>query len=95
MAEPSLSEIRLIELCLCPQGLGALQRAKPPLISPQALFSPGDTTFGGDGQVSFALPDRAYPSLPLTEGLMPAKVSKVSPLRRGRFRGGRGQKAPQ
>ena len=57
MAEPFLAEIRLMSFDFAPKGLGAVQRPAPAdQPEPGALLLLG-TTFGGDGRVTFALPD--------------------------------------
>jgi microcystin-dependent protein len=57
MAEPFLSEIRLMSFAFAPKGWGLCDGALLPINQNQALFSLLGTTFGGDGRVSFALPD--------------------------------------
>lgn len=57
MAEPFLSEIRIMSFVFAPRGW-ALCNGQLLLINQnQALFSLLGTTFGGDGMVNFALPD--------------------------------------
>jgi len=57
MAEPFLSEIRIMSFEFAPKGW-ALCNGQLLLINQnQALFSLLGTTFGGDGRVNFALPD--------------------------------------
>src|SRR5687767_2034541 len=57
MAEPFLSEIRLMSFTLVPQGWALCNGQLLPINQNQALFSLLGTTFGGDGRVNFALPD--------------------------------------
>ena len=57
MAEPFLSEIRLMSFVFAPQGWALCNGQLLPINQNQALFSLLGTTFGGDGQVNFALPD--------------------------------------
>ena len=59
MAEPFLSEIRMMAFNYAPQGQGwALCNGQfLPINQNQALFSLLGTTFGGNGQTTFALPD--------------------------------------
>lgn len=57
MAEPFLSEIRLMSFVFAPQGWALCNGQLLPINQNQALFSLLGTTFGGDGRVNFALPD--------------------------------------
>ncbi len=57
MAEPFLSEIRIMSFNFAPKGWAMCNGQLMPINQNQALFSLLGTTFGGDGQVSFALPD--------------------------------------
>ncbi len=57
MAEPFLSEIRLMSFSFAPQGWAMCNGQLLPINQNQALFSLLGTTFGGDGRVNFALPD--------------------------------------
>jgi microcystin-dependent protein len=57
MAEPFLSEIRLMSFVFAPRGWALSNGQLLPINQNQALFSLLGTTFGGDGQVNFALPD--------------------------------------
>jgi microcystin-dependent protein len=57
MAEPFLSEIRLMSFVLPPKGWALCNGQLLPINQNQALFSLLGTTFGGDGRVNFALPD--------------------------------------
>jgi microcystin-dependent protein len=59
MAEPFLGEIRLFTYSQVPTGDGWAQCNGQllPINQNQALFSLLGTTFGGDGRVTFALPD--------------------------------------
>ena len=57
MAEPFLSEIRLMSFGFAPQGWALCNGQLLPINQNQALFSLLGTTFGGDGRVNFALPD--------------------------------------
>lgn len=57
MAEPFLSEIRLMSFVYAPQGWALCNGQLLPINQNQALFSLLGTTFGGDGRVNFALPD--------------------------------------
>lgn len=57
MAEPFLSEIRIMSFVFAPQGWALCNGQLLPINQNQALFSLLGTTFGGDGRVNFALPD--------------------------------------
>jgi microcystin-dependent protein len=57
MAEPFLSEIRIMSFNFAPRGWAMCNGQLLPINQNQALFSLLGTTFGGDGQVNFALPD--------------------------------------
>ena len=57
MAEPFLSEIRLMSFEFPPKGWALCNGQLLPINQNQALFSLLGTTFGGDGRVNFALPD--------------------------------------
>lgn len=57
MAEPFLSEIRIMSFGFAPKGWTMCNGALMPINQNQALFSLLGTTFGGDGRVNFALPD--------------------------------------
>jgi microcystin-dependent protein len=57
VAEPFLSEIRLMSFVFAPKGWALCNGQLLPINQNQALFSLLGTTFGGDGRVNFALPD--------------------------------------
>jgi microcystin-dependent protein len=57
MAEPFLSEIRIMSFSFAPRGWALCNGQLLPINQNQALFSLLGTTFGGDGRVNFALPD--------------------------------------
>lgn len=57
MAEPFLSEIRMMSFVFAPKGWALCNGQFLPINQNQALFSLLGTTFGGDGQTNFALPD--------------------------------------
>jgi microcystin-dependent protein len=57
MAEPFLSEIRIMSFSFAPKGWALCNGQLLPINQNQALFSLLGTTFGGNGQVNFALPD--------------------------------------
>jgi microcystin-dependent protein len=57
MAEPFLSEIRLFSFNFAPKGWAMCNGQLMPINQNQALFSLLGTTYGGNGQVTFALPN--------------------------------------
>jgi microcystin-dependent protein len=57
MAEPFLSEIRMMSFGFPPKGWALCDGQLLPVNQNQALFSLLGTTYGGDGRVNFGLPD--------------------------------------
>ena len=57
MAEPFLSEIRIMSFGFAPKGWALCNGQIMPINQNQALFALLGTTFGGDGRVNFALPN--------------------------------------
>jgi microcystin-dependent protein len=57
MAEPFLSEIRLMSFSFAPKGWALCNGQLLPINQNQALFSLLGTTYGGNGQTNFALPN--------------------------------------
>ncbi|UXI69275.1 phage tail protein [Tahibacter amnicola] len=57
MAEPFLSEIRIMSFNFPPKGWAFCNGQFLPINQNQALFSLLGTTYGGNGQTTFALPD--------------------------------------
>jgi microcystin-dependent protein len=57
MAEPFLAEIRLMSFNFPPKGWAFCNGQQLPINQNQALFSLLGTTYGGNGQTTFALPD--------------------------------------
>ncbi|WP_322417153.1 phage tail protein [Mesorhizobium huakuii] len=57
MAEPFLSEIRIMSFVFPPKGWALCDGQLLPINQNQGLFSLLGTTFGGDGRVNFGLPD--------------------------------------
>jgi microcystin-dependent protein len=57
VAEPFLSEIRIMSFVFPPKGWALCNGQLLPINQNQALFSLLGTTYGGDGRVNFALPD--------------------------------------
>jgi microcystin-dependent protein len=57
MAEPFLSEIRIMSFNFAPKGWALCNGQLLPINQNQALFSLLGTMYGGNGQTTFALPD--------------------------------------
>jgi microcystin-dependent protein len=57
MAEPFLSEIRLMSFNFAPKGWALCNGQLLPINQNQPLFALLGTTYGGNGQTNFALPD--------------------------------------
>ncbi len=57
MAEPFLSEIRIMSFNFAPRGWALCNGQLLPINQNQALFALLGTTFGGNGQTNFALPN--------------------------------------
>ncbi len=57
MAEPFLSEIRIMSFSFPPKGWALCNGQLLPINQNQALFSLMGTTYGGDGRVNFGLPN--------------------------------------
>lgn len=57
MAEPFLSEVRIMSFVFAPKGWALCNGQLLPINQNQGLFSLLGTTYGGDGRVNFALPD--------------------------------------
>ncbi len=57
MAEPFLSEIRMMSFNFAPKGWALCNGQSLQIAQNQALFSLLGTTFGGDGRTVFSLPD--------------------------------------
>jgi microcystin-dependent protein len=57
MSEPFLGEIKLISFTFPPKGWAWCNGQLLPINQNQALFSILGTTYGGDGRVTFALPN--------------------------------------
>lgn len=67
MAEPFLSEIRIFSFGFAPKGWAMCNGQLLPINQNQALFSLLGTTYGGNGQVNFALPNLTG-RVPMHEG---------------------------
>src|SRR4051812_4206550 len=57
MSEPFLSEIKLVSFNFPPKGWALCNGQLMPINQNQALFALLGTTYGGNGQTTFALPD--------------------------------------
>jgi microcystin-dependent protein len=57
MAEPFLSEIRMMSFVFAPKGWALCNGQLLPINQNQALFSLLGTVYGGDGRVNFGLPN--------------------------------------
>lgn len=57
MAEPFLGEIKMMSFAFAPRGWALCNGQQMPINQNQALFSLLGTTFGGNGQTTFALPN--------------------------------------
>jgi microcystin-dependent protein len=57
MSEPFLSEIKIVSFNFAPKGWALCNGQLLPINQNQALFSLLGTTYGGDGRVTFALPN--------------------------------------
>jgi len=57
LAEPFLSEVRIMSFGFPPKGWALCNGQLLPINQNQALFSLLGTTFGGDGRVNFGLPN--------------------------------------
>lgn len=67
MAEPFLSEIRIFSFNFAPKGWALCNGQFLPINQNQALFSLLGTTYGGNGQTTFALPN-LQGCVPIHEG---------------------------
>ena len=67
MAEPFLSEIRIFSFNFAPKGWALCNGQLLPINQNQALFSLLGTTYGGNGQTNFALPN-LQGAAPIHEG---------------------------
>jgi microcystin-dependent protein len=67
VAEPFLSEIRIMSFNFAPKGWALCNGQLLPINQNQALFSLLGTTYGGNGQTNFALPN-LQGRVPIHEG---------------------------
>ncbi len=76
MAEPFIGEIRLFAGGFAPLGWAMCQGQTLPIADNDALFSLIGTTYGGDGQNTFSLPDLRG-RVPLHQGAGPGLSNRV------------------
>jgi microcystin-dependent protein len=57
MSEPFIAEVRMFAGLFAPRGWAFCNGQLLPIVQNQALFALIGTTYGGDGQTTFALPD--------------------------------------
>ena len=76
MSEPFLGEIRIFPYNFAPQGWAFCQGQVLPISQNTALFSLLGTTYGGNGQTTFALPDLRG-RVPLGQGQGPGLSNYV------------------
>lgn len=72
MGEPFLAEIKIVSFNFAPRGWAVCDGQLLPINQNQALFSLLGTTYGGNGQTNFALPD--------LRGRVPIHVNPLHPL---------------
>jgi microcystin-dependent protein len=82
MAEPFLGEIRLMSFNFAPKGWATCSGQLLPINQNQALFSLLGTTYGGNGQTTFALPDLRG-RLPMHKGTGPGLSNRTIGERAG------------
>jgi microcystin-dependent protein len=68
MSDPFMGEIRLFPYNFAPVNWAACDGALLQISRWSALFTLLGTTFGGDGQTTFALPDLRKQGPPLAQG---------------------------
>jgi microcystin-dependent protein len=76
MAEPFLGELKIVAFDFPPKGWASCNGQLLPIAQNQALFSLLGTTYGGNGQTTFALPDLRARS-PMHWGGGPALSSRT------------------
>jgi microcystin-dependent protein len=74
MSEPFVGEIRMFGFGFAPQGWAQCNGQLLPIAQNTALFSLLGTTYGGDGRITFALPDLRS-RVPLGQGQGPGLSS--------------------
>lgn len=76
MSDPYIGEIRMFAGNYAPQGWALCNGALQSISGNEALFTLIGTTYGGDGQSTFALPDMRG-RLPLHQGTGPGLTARV------------------
>lgn len=76
MSEPFVGEIRMVGFSFAPQGWANCDGTILSIASNTALFSLLGTTYGGDGRVTFALPDLRG-RVPIHTGQGPGLASRT------------------
>ncbi|MBL7650263.1 MAG: tail fiber protein, partial [Candidatus Hydrogenedentes bacterium] len=76
MADPFLGEIRAFAGNFAPLGWALCQGQLLPIAQNDALFALIGTTYGGDGQTSFALPNLAG-RIPIHQGAGPGLTPRA------------------
>jgi microcystin-dependent protein len=82
MSEPFIGECRLVGFNFAPQGWATCQGQLVPISENDTLFQLIGTTYGGDGQQTFALPD-LQGRVPIHQGTGPGGVSFVAGQKAG------------
>jgi len=80
VSEPFIAEIRLVSFNFAPKGWAMCNGQLLPINQNQALFSILGTTYGGNGQTTFALPDlrgRSPVHMGAGAGLTPRELGEV------------------
>ncbi len=76
MSTPYLGEIRVVSFNFAPKGWAMCNGQILPINQNQALFSLLGTTFGGNGQTNFALPDlQGRSPLHMGNGFVPGQAA--------------------
>lgn len=82
MANPYLGEIRMFSFGFAPTGWAICAGQTLPIAQNEALFALIGTTYGGDGQETFALPDLRG-RVPITQGQGPGTSNYILGQRGG------------
>jgi len=82
MSEPFLGEIRIIGFNFPPSGWAECDGQLLPIAQNSALFSLFGTTYGGDGETTFSLPDLRG-RFPMHKGNGPGLTSRIMGQRVG------------
>ena len=82
MSEPYIGEIRMVGFNFAPRGFANCDGQLLPINQYQSLYSILGTTYGGDGRVTFGLPDLRG-RVPLHAGNPPAPEPPRNPGQKG------------